>query len=95
MLQQMWGTFMTMKRTGDAWMPADEYGRGLPRFSVNLLVRAPGTPLANTVVTFATQGIGYGVFFPSGGTALTNSSGVATITLNAGETQTVIKDFLK
>ena len=30
---------MTMKRTGDAWMPADEYGRGMPRFSVNLLVR--------------------------------------------------------
>lgn len=30
---------MTMKRSGDAWMPADEYGRGLPRFSVNLLVR--------------------------------------------------------
>ena len=30
---------MTMTRTGDAWMPADEYGRTLPRFSVNLLVR--------------------------------------------------------
>jgi uncharacterized glyoxalase superfamily protein PhnB len=30
---------MTMKRTGEAWMPADEYGRGLPKFSVNLLVR--------------------------------------------------------
>jgi uncharacterized glyoxalase superfamily protein PhnB len=30
---------MTMKRTGAAWMPADEYGRGLPKFSVNLLVR--------------------------------------------------------
>ena len=30
---------MTMKRTGDAWMPADEYGRGLPKFSVNLLVQ--------------------------------------------------------
>lgn len=30
---------MTMKRSGDAWMPADEYGRGMPRFSVNLLVR--------------------------------------------------------
>jgi len=30
---------MTMKRTGDAWMPADEYGRALPNFSVNLLVR--------------------------------------------------------
>jgi predicted enzyme related to lactoylglutathione lyase len=30
---------MSMKRTGDAWMPADQYGRELPRFSVNLLVR--------------------------------------------------------
>jgi uncharacterized glyoxalase superfamily protein PhnB len=30
---------MTLKRTGDAWMPADDYGRAMPRFSVNLLVR--------------------------------------------------------
>jgi hypothetical protein len=30
---------MTMTRTGDAWIPADEYGRALPKFSVNLLVR--------------------------------------------------------
>jgi predicted enzyme related to lactoylglutathione lyase len=30
---------MTLTRTGDAWMPADEYGRALPKFSVNLLVR--------------------------------------------------------
>jgi len=30
---------MTMTRTGEAWMPADEYGRALPKFSVNLLVR--------------------------------------------------------
>jgi uncharacterized glyoxalase superfamily protein PhnB len=30
---------MTMTRTGDAWMPAEEYGRALPKFSVNLLVR--------------------------------------------------------
>src|SRR2546425_7602257 len=30
---------MTKKRTGDTWMPADEYGRRLPRFTVNLLVR--------------------------------------------------------
>ena len=27
------------KRTGDPWMPAAEYGRGLPAFTVNLLVR--------------------------------------------------------
>ena len=30
---------MTKKRIGDAWMPAGEYGRSLPKFSVNLLVR--------------------------------------------------------
>lgn len=31
---------MTKKRMGDAWMPADEYGRAMPKFSLNLLVRA-------------------------------------------------------
>jgi uncharacterized glyoxalase superfamily protein PhnB len=30
---------MTQMRTGDAFLPADEYGRSLPKFSVNLLVR--------------------------------------------------------
>jgi predicted enzyme related to lactoylglutathione lyase len=30
---------MTKKRIGDAWMPAGDYGRSLPKFSVNLLVR--------------------------------------------------------
>ncbi|HEX8871291.1 MAG TPA: VOC family protein, partial [Candidatus Acidoferrum sp.] len=30
---------MTKTRTGDAFMPADEYGRALPKFSANLLVR--------------------------------------------------------
>ena len=30
---------MTRTRTGDAFMPASEYGRGLPKFSANLLVR--------------------------------------------------------
>jgi predicted enzyme related to lactoylglutathione lyase len=29
---------MTKKRTGETWMPADDYGRSLPRFTVNLLV---------------------------------------------------------
>lgn len=29
---------MTKKRTGETWMPADDYGRSLPHFSVNLLV---------------------------------------------------------
>lgn len=30
---------MTKTRTGDAFMRGDEYGRGLPKFTVNLLVR--------------------------------------------------------
>lgn len=30
---------MTKKRIGDAWIPADEYGRAMPKFSLNLLVR--------------------------------------------------------
>ncbi len=30
---------MTKKRMGEPWMPADEYGRSLPRFTVNLVVR--------------------------------------------------------
>ncbi len=49
------------------------------------LVDASNTGLPNVVVTFATQGTGYGTFFPSGGTALTNAAGVATISLNAGQ----------
>jgi uncharacterized glyoxalase superfamily protein PhnB len=30
---------MTMKRSGPGWLPADDYGRSLPKFTVNLLVR--------------------------------------------------------
>jgi uncharacterized glyoxalase superfamily protein PhnB len=30
---------VTKTRIGDAWMPAGDYGRSLPAFSVNLLVR--------------------------------------------------------
>ena len=30
---------MTKTRTGDPWMSAGEYGRALPKFTVNLLVR--------------------------------------------------------
>jgi catechol 2,3-dioxygenase-like lactoylglutathione lyase family enzyme len=30
---------MAKKRTGEPWMPADEYGRSLPALTVNLLVR--------------------------------------------------------
>ncbi len=36
---------MTKTRTGEAWMPADEYGRSLPKFTVNLLVREIGKAL--------------------------------------------------
>lgn len=30
---------MTKKRIGNAWMPAGDYGRAMPKFSLNLLVR--------------------------------------------------------
>src|SRR5262249_7357100 len=30
---------MTKTKMGEAWIPADEYGRALPKFTVNLLVR--------------------------------------------------------
>jgi uncharacterized glyoxalase superfamily protein PhnB len=30
---------VAMKRTGSSWIPADQYGKALPKFSVNLLVR--------------------------------------------------------
>ena len=36
---------MTRTRSGDAFLPADEYGRSLPKFSVNLLVRSVGYSL--------------------------------------------------
>jgi len=36
---------MTKKRTGDPWMPAPEYGRGLTGLGVNLLVRDVATSL--------------------------------------------------
>ena len=36
---------MTKTRSGDAFLPADEYGRSLPKFSVNLLVRSVGYSL--------------------------------------------------
>ncbi|MGB9435601.1 MAG: VOC family protein [Candidatus Acidiferrum sp.] len=37
---------MTKTRTGDAFMPAHDYGRALPKFSVNLLVRDVANSLA-------------------------------------------------
>jgi len=37
---------LTMKRTGEAFMPADDYGRGMGPFSVNLLVRNMQASLA-------------------------------------------------
>lgn len=30
---------MTTKRSSEPWMPPDDYGRGLPQFTVNLLAR--------------------------------------------------------
>ena len=55
-----------------------------PAVITAILKDAAGTPVAGAVVKFVTQGTGFGVFFPTGGTALTNASGIATISLNAG-----------
>ncbi len=43
---------MTKKRTGEPWMPADDYGRSLPRFTVNLLVRDVGRSVAFYMAVF-------------------------------------------
>ena len=37
---------MATKRQGDPWLPADEYGRQLPPFTVNLIVRDVARSLA-------------------------------------------------
>ncbi len=37
---------MAKKRQGDPWLPADEYGRLLPPFTVNLIVRDVARSLA-------------------------------------------------
>lgn len=50
------------------------------------LLSATGTPVSGAVVSFSTTAMGFGTFIPTGGTALTNASGVATISLNAGTT---------
>ncbi|XOV89923.1 MAG: beta strand repeat-containing protein [Pseudomonadota bacterium] len=47
------------------------------------LLDGSGNPLANTVVSFSTT---IGEIFPASGTALTNATGVATVTLGAGTT---------
>jgi predicted enzyme related to lactoylglutathione lyase len=52
---------MTKTRTGDAFMHADEYGRGLPKFSVNLLVRQ-----VETSVKFYRDVVGVNVRYADG-----------------------------
>lgn len=47
---------------------------------------AAGAAIPGVVVTFATTGTGFASFFPSGGTSLTDASGNANISLNAGAT---------
>jgi uncharacterized glyoxalase superfamily protein PhnB len=52
---------LTMTRTGEAFMPADEYGRGMRPFSVNLLVRDMRASLA-----FYERVLGAGVRYADG-----------------------------
>jgi len=52
-------------RTGDPWMPADRYGRSLPAFSVNLLVRDISRAIEfHTAVLAATVHYSDGDFAP-------------------------------
>ncbi len=62
---------MTKTRTGDAWMPADEYGRSLPRFSVNLLVRDVASSLP-----FYRDVLGAKVHYADGDFAAVNLAGM-------------------
>ena len=59
------------ERTGDPWMPADRYGRGLPAFTVNLLVR--DIPRA---VEFHTQVLAAKVHYSDPDFAAVNVGGV-------------------
>jgi uncharacterized glyoxalase superfamily protein PhnB len=52
---------LAMTRTGEAFMPADEYGRGMRPFSVNLLVRDMRTSL-----TFYERVLGAAVRYADG-----------------------------
>jgi len=52
---------LTMTRTGEAFMPADDYGRGMRPFSVNLLVRDMRASLA-----FYERVLGAGVRYADG-----------------------------
>jgi uncharacterized glyoxalase superfamily protein PhnB len=62
---------MTKKRVGEPWMPADEYGRSLPRFSVNLLVREIARALP-----FYTQVLGAIVHYADSDFAALNFAGL-------------------
>lgn len=59
--------------------------------TLTVTVTANGSPAAGEVVEFSTTNCGFncsvGRFTPSSGTALTNASGIATITLTAGANQ--------
>ena len=48
---------MTKKRTGEPWMPSDEYGRTLTGLSVNLIVReiAKSLPFYRDVLGFTVE----------------------------------------
>lgn len=59
-------------------------GPGVPA-TVTATLTLGGAPVANEVLTFSTD-TNYGTFTPASGTTLTDSSGVARMTLNAGTT---------
>jgi uncharacterized glyoxalase superfamily protein PhnB len=59
------------QRTGDPWMPGDRYGRALPAFTVNLLVRD-----VQRAVGFHTQVLGAEIHYADPDFAAVNVGGV-------------------
>lgn len=66
--------------------PRTSVASGSPATLSATVRNASGNVVERAVVTFSTDAT-FGSFTPTSGTALTNSSGVATVTLNAGDTQ--------
>jgi len=71
---------MTDPSTGN---PSNSLASGSPLTLTALVRDSNGSVVQNAVVTFTTDNE-YGVFSPSSGTALTNATGIASLTLSAG-----------
>ena len=72
---------VTVALTNSAGAPVTLVSSGSPVTAKATVKNSDGIAVVNTVVTFAVDTPGLGVLTPSTGTALTNSSGVAVVTL--------------